>query len=206
MSRPPKPPFTLEDRHLWHRVAKTTEPMSAKRGERMRADMKALMRQTGGGAGGMPTPPAGGANAFQPPRRYRPPAASASAPQQKTAAAGLNSRPNEEPVYKKHGKGRLSVDARIDLHGMTQDRARYALLDFLQMAQQADDRIVLVITGKGNDGTGVLRRNVPQWLELPQFRGLVNGTRPAHASHGGEGALYVRIRKPRARMSHAHSR
>lgn len=193
MSRPPKPPFTLEDRQLWHRVAQTTEPMDAKRGEQLRADMEALMGQVGSTGA-----------AFQPPRRYRPPASATSAALQKVSpvkpSGTLVSHPIEEPVYKKLGKGRLQVDSRIDLHGMTQDRARFALLDFLQMAQQADDRIVLVITGKGNEGTGVLRRNVPQWLDLPQFRSLVNGTRPAHASHGGEGALYIRVRKPRKRM------
>ncbi|MEN0041619.1 MAG: Smr/MutS family protein [Pseudomonadota bacterium] len=197
MSRRSKPPFTLEDRHLWHRVAQTTEPMDAKRGERLRADMEALLNETQG----QPVKPTNNsANALQPPRRYRPPAGSTPVANPKPQSAGLTSHPIEEPVYKKLGKGRQQVDSRIDLHGMTQDRARFALQDFLQMAQQADDRIVLVITGKGNDGTGVLRRNVPQWLDLPQFRSVVNGVRPAHASHGGEGALYVRIRKPRSRM------
>ncbi|EFL89727.1 Smr/MutS family protein [Ahrensia sp. R2A130] len=199
MSRPPKPPFTLEDRQLWHLVAQTTEPMDAKRGDQLRADMEALMGQAGTTG-----------NSFQTPRRYRPPVGNTpAAPHKQTVAkqaSGFVSHPIEEPVYKKLGKGRLSVDSRIDLHGMTQDRARFALLDFLQMAQQADDRIVLVITGKGNEGTGVLRRNVPQWLDLPQFRSLVNGTRPAHASHGGEGAMYVRVRKPRARVPHSRTR
>ena len=82
---------------------------------------------------------------------------------------------------------------------MTQDRARFALLDFLQMAQMADYRMVLVITGKGDQGRGILRANVPRWLSLPAFAPLVNGYRESESAHGREGALYVRIRRRQQR-------
>ena len=101
----------------------------------------------------------------------------------------------------KLSKGRNEIDARLDLHGMTQVRAHHALLGFLQRAHREGLTFVLVITGKGKVGAeserGVLRRQVPQWLRLPEFRSLVIGFEEAHIGHGGEGALYVRIRRAR---------
>ena len=97
-------------------------------------------------------------------------------------------------------KGRSEIDARLDLHGMTQTRAHRTLLTFLQRAHHDGLTFVLVITGKGTVGDaerGVLRRQVPQWLSLPEFRSLVVGFEEAHIGHGGEGALYVRIRRAR---------
>jgi DNA-nicking Smr family endonuclease len=99
-------------------------------------------------------------------------------------------------------RGRKDIDARLDLHGMTQTRAHRALADFLRRAHADGLTFVLVITGKGRSGErdserGVLRRQVPQWLSLPEFRTLVVGFEEAHIGHGGEGALYVRIRRVR---------
>jgi DNA-nicking Smr family endonuclease len=98
-------------------------------------------------------------------------------------------------------RGKKEIDARIDLHGMTQTRAHRALLGFLRRAQGDGLTFVLVITGKGKAGAeserGVLRRQVPQWLNLPEFRSLVVGFEEAHVGHGGEGALYVRVRRAR---------
>ena len=88
----------------------------------------------------------------------------------------------------------------IDLHGKTQREAHAALVRFLRRAQREGARFVLVITGKGVRGSadgerGVLRRQVPLWLQLPELRAYVVGFEAAHVGHGGEGALYVRIRK-----------
>jgi DNA-nicking Smr family endonuclease len=99
-------------------------------------------------------------------------------------------------------RGRKEIDARIDLHGMTQTRAHRALLSFLQRASSHGLTFVLVITGKGRavgaeSERGVLRRQVPEWLSLPEFRALVVGFEQAHIGHGGEGALYVRVRRAR---------
>ena len=98
-------------------------------------------------------------------------------------------------------RGKREIDARIDLHGMTQTRAHRALLGFLQRAHHEGFTFVLVITGKGKIGAesdrGVLRRQVPHWLALPEFRALVVGFEEAHIGHGGEGALYVRVRRAR---------
>ncbi len=100
-------------------------------------------------------------------------------------------------------RGKDEIDARLDLHGMTQTRAHRALHGFLQRAHHEGHTFVLVITGKGKVGgseaeRGVLRRQVPHWLSLPEFRTLVVGFEEAHIGHGGEGALYVRIRRARS--------
>ncbi len=99
----------------------------------------------------------------------------------------------------KIARGRTAIDARIDLHGMTQAEAHAALVRFLRRAQHDGAKFALVITGKGARGgdpdRGVLRRQVPLWLQLPDLRDAVIGFEEAHVAHGGEGALYVRLRR-----------
>lgn len=99
----------------------------------------------------------------------------------------------------KLAKGRQPIDARIDLHGMTQAVAHRALIAFLHRAYGDGATFVLIITGKGRSPTseGVLRRQVPLWMSLPDLRSLVVGFEEAHIGHGGEGALYVRLRRAR---------
>jgi DNA-nicking Smr family endonuclease len=95
-------------------------------------------------------------------------------------------------------RGRDAIDGRLDLHGLTQAEAHDSLLRFLQLGQTRGARLVVVITGKGRGGQGgVLKRQVPLWLALPEFRALVVGFEEAHQRHGGEGALYLRLRKGR---------
>ena len=110
--------------------------------------------------------------------------------------------PLDRRQKKRLARGTEPIDARIDLHGRTQAQAHVALLQFLRRAQGEGAKYVLVITGKGrmsaSDGsreTGVLKRQVPQWLRLPEFRAYVIGFEDAHVGHGGEGALYVRVRR-----------
>src|SRR5215475_12932835 len=96
-------------------------------------------------------------------------------------------------------RGKEAIDGRLDLHGLTQSEAHAALLRFLRAASARGARLVLVITGKGaregGSERGVLKRQVPHWLVLPEFRTLVIGFDNAHITHGGEGALYVRVRR-----------
>lgn len=105
-------------------------------------------------------------------------------------------------------KGLLEPQARIDLHGMTQDAAHRTLFAFLATAHQRGHRLVLVVTGKGNPRKdesaswmmsphGVLKQMVPRWLNEPGLAALIASTRPAHVRHGGDGALYVYLRKNR---------
>jgi DNA-nicking Smr family endonuclease len=113
--------------------------------------------------------------------------------------------PLERRLKQRVARGSESIEARIDLHGMTQRQAHEALLAFLRRAQANGKKIALVVTGKGarraaHDDVaerGVLRRQVPLWLALPEFRSFVVGFDAAHVSHGGEGALYVRVRRLR---------
>ncbi|KAA0124619.1 DNA mismatch repair protein MutS [Methylobacterium sp. P1-11] len=99
-------------------------------------------------------------------------------------------------------RGRLAIEARIDLHGMVQAEAHAALTGFLLRARAAGHAYVLVVTGKGGAGyaeafaeRGVLRRSVPHWLRGPELRGIVLGFEEAARHHGGGGALYVRLRR-----------
>jgi DNA-nicking Smr family endonuclease len=110
----------------------------------------------------------------------------------------------DRKARQKIARGRDSIDARLDLHGHTQAEAHEALLRFLRRTQVKGGRVVLVITGKGGRGEndrGVLKRAVPLWLALPEFRDLVIGFDSAAIAHGGEGAMYVRLRKSRSASS-----
>jgi DNA-nicking Smr family endonuclease len=116
--------------------------------------------------------------------------------------------PMPQPLHRRDrlrlARGRQTIDARLDLHGKTQAQAHAELMRFLRRTQADGATFVLVITGKGSDeqaaGRGVLRRQVPLWLKLPEFAVYVSAFEQAHVSHGGEGALYVRVRRPRQRQ------
>ena len=105
-------------------------------------------------------------------------------------------------------KGLVEPDAHIDLHGMTQAAAHRTLISWLSAAHRRGYRLVVVVTGKGNpkndenaawmsSAHGVLKQMVPRWLNEPELAGLIAKVQPAHARHGGGGALYVYLRKPR---------
>ena len=107
---------------------------------------------------------------------------------------------------KRLSRGESAPEARIDLHGMTAERAHGALISFIRSQHAAGARCVLVITGKGGRRTddlngwrpervGVLRTMAPEWLRQAPIAGLVTGVYQAHRRHGGEGALYVYLRK-----------
>jgi len=131
--------------------------------------------------------------------------------------AVLKSKPKKAAVTKPkvlaldgHTKERLkrgdgAPEARLDLHGMTQAAAHKALLSFLQKAHKKGARLALVVTGRGNPDKenpawaakphGVLKEMVPRWLNEGEFAAFITGTAPAHIRHGGDGALYVYLRK-----------
>ena len=151
------------------------------------------------------------------PKRSDPPRIPAPAPRPRMAAPSApptsSSRANGPPELAGPGRldtrdlrriarGRTPIEGRLDLHGMTREAARARLLDFLAMSRAAGRRTVLVITGKGSTGRangpdrgGVLRREVPLWLATAPFAPLVAAVEQARREHGGEGALYVRLRK-----------
>ncbi len=103
-------------------------------------------------------------------------------------------------------KGDKRPEGRLDLHGLTLDRAHVALILFVIAARREGKRMVLVVTGKGGDyqarasgregpRPGTLREATPRWLDSPQLKPHVGGVYPAHERHGGAGALYVYLRK-----------
>ncbi len=146
--------------------------------------------------------------------RRKPPQQAAAQPPQPPARA-LATTPLPRREARRIARDPEAIDARMDLHGMRQREAYPALKSFLRVAQARGYRMVLVITGKGAardrasgesepwDATpfyeasrGVLRRLVPEWLAKPEFREVVAGVSPAHPRDGGDGALYVRLRRP----------
>ncbi len=98
-------------------------------------------------------------------------------------------------------RGKLDIGGSLDLHGHTQDSGRNALARFLKVAQARGDSVVIVITGVGRGGEGVLKRRLPEWLAERDLRPLTTGYAPAHRSHGGAGAFYVFIKRARETQS-----
>ncbi len=170
-----------EDSELWEKVKRTTKPLHS---NRARLEFKA-----GLGEKNVPRPePKRGV-----PRIIRPYAP------EPAPTISLAPKPSllDQSVTRKIVKGRTGIDGRIDLHGMTQSQAHSGLLRYLENSYQSGRRTILVITGKGTRGEGVLRHAVPRWLSEPEFRKYATGYHEAHVTHGGGGALYVRIRNPR---------
>jgi DNA-nicking Smr family endonuclease len=105
--------------------------------------------------------------------------------------------------FERMRRGRLEPEARLDLHGLTSERAHAALTAFVLAAYARDLRLVLVITGKGRADDdaprrhGILRHSLPHWLAAPPLVGLILEVAPAHHTHGGTGAFYVYLRRRR---------
>jgi DNA-nicking Smr family endonuclease len=167
---------------LWRRVVETVRP-----------------RQPAEAAGADPEPAA--APAQPAPGRVRTARAAAPSPAPLPAAPQMDRR-----RFEKLRRGRLEPEARLDLHGMTSERAHAALTRFILAAHADGLRLVLVITGKGREGPadamplhrhGVLRHSVPHWLATPPLTGRVLQVAPAHRRHGGVGACYVYLRRNR---------
>jgi DNA-nicking Smr family endonuclease len=188
----PKEPrrLTTEEEHLWSTVARSIKPLRAYRKTVLRALHKVAHKPAI-------------ADVARPTRPLKIAAKTTPNPVTSIRAAA----PAPQAVIARREKqqlarGRAPIDARIDLHGMTQAEAHDALRLFLYRAQAKGAKFVLVITGKGSPDLqrgerGILRRQVPLWLGLPEFRACVLGFDIAHGTHGGEGALYIRLRKAR---------
>ena len=176
--------LSSEERRLWSHVARHVKPMKG----------KALPP--------VPEPEAEPATA-RAPQIGAPSPALPPLPPRKPALPPL--APVERKTLVALRRGRKEVDSVIDLHGMRQEEAHFALLRFLHQAQASGYGLVLIITGKGGaavssglfEERGVLRRMVPHWLRLPDLRSLVIGFEEASPQHGGSGALYVRLRRRR---------
>ncbi|MDC0136610.1 Smr/MutS family protein [Sulfitobacter sp.] len=112
----------------------------------------------------------------------------------------------DQKSFGKLKRGKLRPEGKIDLHGMTLDRAHPILTSFVMNAHAQGKRLILVVTGKGkmrDEGGpipvrhGVLRHQVPQWLQMQPMKSVVLQIAQAHVSHGGGGAYYVYLRRHR---------
>lgn len=128
-------------------------------------------------------------SAAKPLSRVAPPAKQAQSPK-KTVAA-----PADRGAEKRVRRGKLDIGASFDLHGFTQDSGRPALIRFLQVSYARGDRTVIVITGAGRSGQGVLRQRLPDWLASGELKPIVSGYAQAHRTHGGTGAYYVFLKR-----------
>lgn len=169
-----------EERILWGKVAKTARPLPGR--------LETLLEFEEALKDAAPETDTSETN----------PAKISSGPEQvnnPTKPASGQHHPLERPVKRKLARGRLSLEARIDLHGMIQSEAHGVLLDFLLRAHERGLRHVLVITGKGSSlgSEGALKRAVPLWFSKAEFRFLISSYESAARQHGGEGALYVRL-------------
>lgn len=183
----PKNYLRSEDRILWDTVAKTALPLSGKHHLKSAMDDFDLWEQEV-----TPKPKPSPAPKF---KKTHVVAESAKPAIVKPKQADIY--PLDRPTHRKIAKGRLNIDARIDLHGLTQREAHNLLYGFLVDAHGRGLRHVLIITGKGRSygSEGVLKQVVPHWFSTPLFRLLVSAYEDAALHHGGHGALYVRLRR-----------
>jgi len=199
-SDPPLP----HDHDLWHQVTRTVKPLKNRQSSAAAPSDRSASHHTLDDAEPQRSVPE--TRAPKRPRPAKPSRPAAPAPALKPMT-GIDSRTSRRLV-----RGRIDIDARIDLHGHSRDAARVALLRFFASSVSRGDRTVLVITGKGNapytrhtlhgynhidtpEREGILRRAFRHWLDEPEFRALVSGYQPAHPRHGGGGAFYVRLRR-----------
>ncbi|KND18542.1 DNA mismatch repair protein MutS [Pannonibacter phragmitetus] len=194
--------LSTEDRQIWSKVAATLTPLKTTRPLEPDPDLEHELSLAEEMARAGIAMTGAGQDAGAPETAIRSPAQPKGPPPL---------APLERRVRQKIVRGMRSFDARIDLHGLTQHEAHDRLRGFLHLAYQRGHVIVLVITGKGGrngpgsghgapymDERGILRRVVPQWLAMADLRHIVLGFEEAHLTHGGSGALYVRLRKRKA--------
>ncbi|MDE1993793.1 MAG: Smr/MutS family protein [Rhizobiaceae bacterium] len=178
-----------DERVLWGKVAKSTRPMPERLADIAAFDAVLAEEQQAEEIARAEKAKIAAASVSADPQTPPPPQKQPSGRHQ----------PLERPVKRKIAKGRLALEARIDLHGLIQSEAHVMLLDFLLRAHERGLRHVLVITGKGSSmgSEGALKRAVPIWFSKPEFRFLISSYETAAQHHGGDGALYIRLSRPK---------
>lgn len=183
-----------EDRRLWQKIARSVTPLEARRLK------QALLSSTGS----EPAPPAKQAPAGSGKARTGPaPTSQVPRPAKAAPAARASSRP-EPPTQdiepnraRRVQRERDPIEARIDLHGYGRFQAEDAVVAFLSNSFARGHRTVLIITGHGRTGGGIIRASLPEWLASERLRAIVAGHAPAHRRHGGDGATYVTLKRRR---------
>lgn len=159
--------LTPEERRLWSRVARTVRPAPGM----IIADAPDPAEEITAG-----------------------PRAAAPAPRVVASQRSRTGGPEDLSGQRKIRRGQHAIDARLDLHGHTQDTAHRELVEFLQRQAAGGARCVLVITGKGRLGAGILRARLFDWIDDPDLRPFIAGYAAAHPRHGGAGATYIFLR------------
>lgn len=174
-----------DDRILWGKVARTTRALPGRMEEIEAFEIEFLVASEEQSETTQTKRQSKATDEQQPPRPPKQPSG--------------QHQPLERPVKRKLAKGRLELQARIDLHGLFQSEAHALLYSFILKAHERGLRHVLVITGKGSSmgSEGALKRAVPMWFSKPEFRHLISSYEPSAQRHGGEGALYVRLSRVR---------
>jgi DNA-nicking Smr family endonuclease len=190
-------PIAPEEAELWSRVARSVDKVRSK--PRVPSHVGSVVHAPAKPARDEPEP------------RPRPPKATLPPPPAPKSARPAPLADFDRRAVRQVASGKVAIDARLDLHGMRQRDARTELHAFLRAAQARALKTVLIITGKGDAAAerdhlasafgkaprGILRRSVPQWLEEPELRSVVLSYTSAGTRHGGDGALYVQLRKSR---------
>lgn len=182
--------LTSEDRRIWSRVTGTVTPPRKRKAARVQTDAAhvEVMAQVLSALETRPAPK-------PPPKRKTTPAAPLA--QTRPASPRPAAAPEDvEPNRKRRlTRERDPIEARIDLHGFGRFEAEDQLRGFLTSCQARGMRAVLVITGQGRLGGGVIRASFAEWMHAPALRAVVSGYTVAHQRHGGNGAFYVTLRR-----------
>ena len=183
MARRPPPDLSAEDRRLWARVSGSVTPARVRKALRIAAEAPAAVELREARPSPVrPSTPI--------PQRKVSPTASAS----KVPAHGAP-EPLEPRRQRRLSRERDPIEATIDLHGFGRFEAEDQLRAFLNGSQARGYRAVLVVTGQGRRGGGVIRASIQEWLQSHALRGVVSGFASAHRRHGGDGAFYVTLRR-----------
>lgn len=185
MARRGPPPISDDDRRIWARITGTVTPPRARKAVRVAVDAPGPAPSSAVAAkGARPARPA----APQVPTPPPPPVA--------PRAPSLRVPDVLEPRRQRRlSRERDPIEARLDLHGYGRFEAEDVLRAFLSSSQARGLRAVLVVTGQGRRGGGVIRASIVEWLHSPTLRGVVSGFASAHRRHGGEGAIYVTLKR-----------
>ncbi|WP_029418289.1 Smr/MutS family protein [Brevundimonas bacteroides] len=183
MARRPPPDLSAEDRRLWARVSGSVTPARVRKALRIAMELPAAVEVNP-------------SQAFLP-RPHPGPAKSTPGPIAAPRPTPAHGAPEalEPRRQRRLSRERDPIEATIDLHGFGRFEAEDKLRAFLLSAQARGLRAVLVVTGQGRRGGGVIRASIQEWLQSHALRGVVSGFASAHRRHGGDGAFYVTLRR-----------
>jgi DNA-nicking Smr family endonuclease len=174
--------LTPEDRDIWAQVTRTVSPARPRKAERIAITAASIQSAL-----------------KAPPKFVKPPRAGSAAPPPVRQGSGRTAQGAPDPLeprrHRRIARERDPIEATLDLHGFGRFEAQDQVTAFLFSCQSRGLRAVLLITGQGRRGGGVIRASIHEWLQNPGLRGVVSGFAAAHRRHGGDGAIYVTLKR-----------